>query len=232
MQAASAGAQESSVFVDSAEIPHGGELHLIRHGGDFEILYEEEQLMSSWESGSEVALATFTCQRLGPAGGRVLIGGLGMGFTLNAARAALPANATIVVAELVPKIVEWARGPLAHLFEGSLDDPRVTVAMGDVHDVIVGSPDGFDAIMLDVDNGPEGLIDLANERLYCNWGLRAARTALKPGGVLAVWSAFRDDAFAARFAKAGFQVDEEYVEDEGNPARSGYTIWLGTRLES
>jgi spermidine synthase len=232
MQAASPRAQESSVFVDSAEIPHGGELHLIRHGSDFEILYEEEQLMSSWESGSEVALATFTCRRLGPGGGRVLIGGLGMGFTLNAARTALPATATIVVAELVPKIVEWARGPLAHLFEGSLEDPRVTVAMGDVHDVIVGSPDGFDAIMLDVDNGPEGLIDIANERLYCNWGLRAARTALKPGGVLAVWSAFRDDAFAARFAKAGFQVDEEYVEDEGNPARSGYTIWLGTRLES
>jgi len=103
--------------------------------------------------------------------------------------------------------------------------------MGDVHDVIVGSPDGFDAIMLDVDNGPEGLIDIANERLYCNWGLRAARTALKPGGVLAVWSAFRDDDFAERFAKAGFKVDEEYVEDEGNPARSGYTIWLGTRLE-
>jgi spermidine synthase len=219
----------SAELVDSADIPRGGQLHLIRHGEDFEILYGEEQLMGSWESGSEIALAVLACRRLGARGGRVLIGGLGMGFTLKAALANLPAGSSVVVAELVPKVVTWAAGPLAHLFGGALDDPRVTLEMRDVHDVIVGSPAGFDAILLDVDNGPDGLIDLANERLYCNWGLRAAYAALRPGGVLAVWSAYRDDAFVERLGKAGFTVDEEYIEDEGDPTRSGYTIWLATR---
>ncbi|MDO6416767.1 spermidine synthase [Sphingomonas sp. BIUV-7] len=217
----------SAELVDSADIPRGGQLHLIRHGDDFEILYGEDQLMGSWDSGSEVALAALACQRLGARGGRVLIGGLGMGFTLGAALKALPPSATIVVAELVPKVVDWASGPLAHIFGGSLDDPRVTIAMRDVHDVIVGSPEGFDAILLDVDNGPDGLIDIANERLYCNWGLRAAYAALRPGGVLAVWSAYPDGAFVERLGKAGFEVEE--VEIDGDGGRTGYTIWLAAR---
>jgi len=223
------GRHDSAEFVDSADIPRGGQLHLIRHGTDYEILFDEEQLMGSWESGSEVALAVLGCEKLGPKGGRVLIGGLGMGFTLNAALKALPAESGVVVAELVPKVVDWAKGPLAHLFGGALDDPRVTIDMRDVHDVIVGSPEGFDAILLDVDNGPDGLIDVANERLYCNWGLRTAHAALRPGGVLAVWSAYRDGAFVERLEKAGFTVDEVEVPDEGNPARSPYTIWLASK---
>ncbi len=187
--------------------------------------------MGSWASGSEEALATLVCDRLGDRAARILIGGLGMGFTLAAALDALPPSATIVVAELVPKVVAWAGGHLAHIFGDSLSDPRVSIAVRDVHDVIVEQPGGFDAILLDVDNGPDGLINLANERLYCNWGLRAARAALRPGGMLAVWSAYPDDAFAARLARAEFAVEEIMVDAIDDASRPFYTIWLATRTD-
>jgi len=181
-------AEPGGVLVDTADVPGGGQLHLLRHGSHFEIMFGNEQLMGSWSYRSEQALATLA---LGGLGGQpqVLIGGLGMGFTLAAARASLPAGARIIVAELVPQIVTWAAGHLRHLFGGSLDDPRVSVEVRDVHDLIVEQPAGFDAILLDVDNGPDGLISLANERLYSNWGLRVVRSALRPSGVLAIWSA-------------------------------------------
>lgn len=187
--------------------------------------------MGSWASGSEEALATLVCERMGARAGRILIGGLGMGFTLGAALAALPPSAAIVVAELVPKVVTWAGGPLAHIFGDSLGDPRVSIVLRDVHDVIVEQPGGFDAILLDVDNGPDGLINLANERLYCNWGLRAAHAALRPGGMLAVWSAYPDDAFAARLERAYFAVEEIMIDGDGGTSQPGYTIWLATRAE-
>lgn len=183
--------------------------------------------MGSWVSGSEEALATLVCERLGPRAERLLIGGLGMGFTLGAALTALPASATIVVAELVPKVVTWAGGPLAHIFCDSLSDPRVSIEVRDVHDVIVEQRVCFDAILLDVDNGPDGLINLANERLYCNWGLRAAHAALRPGGMLAIWSAYPDDAFFQRLQSASFGVEEIRMDADGGH----HTIWLATRLE-
>jgi len=217
------------VLVASGDIPGGGRLHLVRHGEDFEILLGEEQLMGSWASRSEEALATLVFERLGGRARSVLIGGLGMGFTLAAARAALPDGATIVLAELVPSILAWARGPLAHIFRGSLDDPRVSIEMRDVHDVIDGKPGRFDAILLDVDNGPEGLVSIANERLYCNWGLRAAYAALRDGGILAVWSAWPDDDFPARLRAAGFAVDEVSVDPDGTGRDPPHTIWLATR---
>jgi spermidine synthase len=185
--------------------------------------------MGSQLSGSEEALATLACQRLGEGEKRVLIGGLGMGFTLGAALSALPASAEIVVAELVPEVVTWAKGPLAHLFGDYLADPRVSLRMGDVHDMIVGSPEGFDGILLDVDNGPDGLIHLANERLYCNWGLRAAYTALRPAGVLAVWSAYTDDAFVDRLQNAGFAVEQMRVRATGGRTGARHTIWLASK---
>lgn len=187
--------------------------------------------MGSEAVASEQALARLTIQRMGKRRDRVLIGGLGMGFTLRAAMAELPSNTAIVVAELVPKVVTWARGPLAHLFGDTLRDARVTIELGDVHDVIVASPATFDAIMLDVDNGPDGFIDVANDRLYCNWGLRASYAALRPGGVLAVWSAYEDAAFSDRLSNAGFVVEEVKVDDPAGRERSPYTIWLAIRAD-
>ena len=187
--------------------------------------------MGSWLSRSEEALATLVCQRLDTRAGRVLIGGLGMGFTLRAALDVLPQTAKIVVAELVPKIITWANGPLAHIFGDCLDDPRVSIELGDVHDIIMEQCGGFDAILLDVDNGPDGLINVANERLYCNWGLRAAHASLRPGGTLAIWSAYPDDLFLARLSSASFDVEEATIDTGEGDHRSNHTIWLARKLD-
>lgn len=218
-------------LIDTAQIPNGGQLRLLRRGTDYSIQFGDDELMGSQAAKSEEALAWLAVRRMGARRDRILIGGLGMGFTLSAALEALPANASIVVAELVPKVVTWARGQLAHLFGNTLEDPRVSIAIGDVHDVIVASPGSFDAILLDVDNGPDGFIRAENDRLYCNWGLRAAYTALRPGGVLAVWSAYEDEAFVSRLGAAGFLVDMVKVSDKAGRERAPYTIWLACRSE-
>lgn len=216
-------------LIDTAPIANGGQLRLLRFGDEFSIQLGEDELMGSEAVASEQALAYLTIERMGKRRDHVLIGGLGMGFTLRAALASLSKHTQVTVAEVVPKVVTWAQGPLAHLFAGTLEDPRVTIELQDVHDVIVGSANHFDAIMLDVDNGPDGFIDVANDRLYCAWGLRASYVALKPGGVLAVWSAYDDASFFERLGDAGFLVDEIKVEDPGGRARLPYTIWLAQR---
>jgi spermidine synthase len=215
-----------ATLVDTAPLPDGGTLRLMRRGEHFAIMYGREQLMSSWDSGSEESLARLVCERLAASHPRLLIGGLGMGFTLSAALDAAPTEATILLAELVPEVLAWARGPLAHIFGGSLDDARVTLEIGDVHDVIVRHADEFDAILLDVDNGPDGLLDLANDRLYCNWGLRAAYEALRPGGILGIWSAYRDDDFFDRLEDAGFDVEEIVIDAGIYPKAQCHLIWL------
>jgi spermidine synthase len=227
----SRGRPRAGLLVDTAEIPGGGELRLLRHGPHYEIMFENEQLMGSWSYRSEQALATLALGGLGEAP-RVLIGGLGMGFTLAAARATLPSDASIIVAELVPTIVAWAGGHLRHMFGSSLVDPRVSVEVRDVHDLIVEQPAGFDAILLDVDNGPDGLISLANERLYSDWGLRAASAALRPGGVLAIWSAYPDNSFSYRVRAAGFEVEEFSIDTDGGDGNPDHTIWLITAGQS
>jgi spermidine synthase len=219
-------------LIDTADLPDGGRLRLLRRGDDFSIRFGPEELMGNQVRHSEEALAALGCRHLAQRGGRVLIGGLGMGFTLGAALDALPQDATIIVAELVPKIVTWANGPLAHIFGAKLADPRVSIKMADVHDVIVRDTERFDAILLDVDNGPDGLIHLANERLYCNWGLRAAYAALRPGGVLAIWSAYRDEAFVERLAAAGFDVDEISIEAYPDDENGMHIIWLAAKKEA
>lgn len=224
----SGGAEEwTGLLVDTAEIPGGGELRLLRHGAHYEIMFGNEQLMGSWSYRSEQALATLALNGLGERS-RVLIGGLGMGFTLAAARAALPMGASIVVAELVPKIVAWAGSHLRHLFGRSLEDPRVTVEVRDVHDLIVEQAGVFDAILLDIDNGPDGLISLANERLYSAWGLCAARAALRPGGVLAIWSAYPDRSFSHQLRASGFDVEEFRIDTDRDEDNPDHTIWLAT----
>lgn len=215
--------------MDTAAIPDGGLLRLLRCGDEFSIHFGEDELMGSEAFESERALARLAIARLGERRERILIGGLGMGFTLGAALEALPQSAAVVVTELVPKVVTWARGPLAHLFAGSLDDPRVSIDIRDVHDAIANATGEFDAILLDVDNGPDGFIRPANDRLYCGWGLRAAFSALRPLGVLAIWSAYTDDAFFRRLTEAGFLAEEVKVTDRTGRERAPYTIWLATR---
>ena len=214
-------------LLGTAQVPGGEELRLFRHDRDFMIVLGGNELMSSRMSGSEVALAVQTCQRLGNrAGLRLLIGGYGMGFTLRAALAELPADAVVTVAELVPEIIAWARGPMADLAAGCLDDPRVQLAMGDVADAIAAPGAAYDAILLDVANGPDGLVRAGNNRIYSDRGLRAAKAALRPGGVLAIWSAARDDAFARRLRETGFAVNEVTVRARSNGKGPKHVIWF------
>ena len=215
--------------LDTAPIPDGGELKLMRRGTEYSIMSGSIELMNSRLSGSEEALATLTCEPLAAMSQpKILIGGLGMGFTLRAALGVLPPQAEVVVAELVPAVVAWARGPLAELFAGSLDDSRVRVREGDVAEAIAEAKGDYDAILLDVDNGPGGLNREANDGLYAGAGLSAARRALRSGGVLAVWSATPDDRFAARLGKSGFAVEEKRVRATRGGKGARHVIWLAT----
>ncbi len=217
-------------LLGTAEVPGGPPLRLFRRGDDFMIVLDRNELMSSRMSGSEIALGTMTCARLtGHPAPRVLIGGYGMGFTLRAVLASLGADARIVVAELVPGILDWARGPMAALTGNCLDDPRVEIVIGDVGGAIAGGSGRYDAILLDVDNGPDGLTREANDGLYTARGLAAARMALRPGGVLAVWSAGADAAFTRRLGQAGFAVDEIRVRARDNGKGPTHVIWFATR---
>jgi spermidine synthase len=159
----------------------------------------------------------------------MLIGGLGMGFTLRAALAELPADARVTVGELVPAVVGWARGPMAEVFGGCLDDPRVTIREGDVGRLIQSAASAYDAILLDVDNGPEGLTRKANDNLYAVAGLRAARRALRPNGVLSVWSSAPDAGFTRRLRDAGFVVEELKVRASTRGGGARHVIWMATK---
>ncbi len=213
--------------IASARVPEdAGELRLMKRGAEFSIMLGATELMNSRRTGSERALGTIGCRRLREAAhSAVLVGGLGMGFTLRAALAELAAGSKVTVVELVPAVVEWARGPMAELFGDCLGDPRVVVHEGDVGEIIRRSRSAFDAILLDVDNGPDGLTQAANDRLYDLEGLGRAWRALRPNGVLAVWSSARDEAFSRRLKQAGFGVDIV-------PVRAGGVrdvIWVAAR---
>jgi spermidine synthase len=217
-------------LIGTAAVPGGGELRLFRRGEDFMIVLDRNELMNSRMSGSEAALATLTCDRLaGRKALRMLIGGYGMGFTLRSALAALGADAAVSVAELVPEIIAWARGPMREMTGGCLEDPRVRLVEGDVAAAIANAAGAYDAILLDVDNGPDGLTRAANDRLYSPAGLAAARAALRPGGVLAIWSAAPDKAFARRLSQSGFAVEEVALRARPNGKGPRHVIWFGTR---
>jgi len=219
------------ILIDRAEIPGGdGELRLIKRGEEYSITLGSNELMNSRLSGSEEALANLACARIaGRKGPALLIGGLGMGFTLRAALAELGPEAKLVVAELVPAVVEWARGPLAHLFGESLTDPRVGIVEADVGDLIGNASGDYDAILLDVDNGPDGLTHEGNDRLYNKGGLRRALAALRPGGVLAIWSAAADWAFSHRLGKAGFEVEEVRVRAASGGRGAHHIVWIASK---
>lgn len=215
--------------VDIAHIPGGGQLHLLKCGKEFSIQFGDDELMGSQDHVSEKALATLTSRRLARQDGHVLVGGLGMGFTLDAVLAAWTADAFVTVSELVPQIVTWATGPLAHLFGKNLSDPRVSLRLADVYDVIIEQPDRFDAILLDVDNGPDGFITAANDRLYSHDGLAAAYAALRPGGILSIWSSYPDDIFAGRLEETGFDVDEVVLPAYVGSTQRWHNIWFAAK---
>ncbi|MDF1776262.1 MAG: hypothetical protein P1V13_09540 [Rhizobiaceae bacterium] len=220
------------IHLDSAEMPGGGELRLKQRGSEFSIMLGSIELMNSRLNGSEEALATMSCERIaGLKRPHILIGGLGMGFTLRASLAALGNDARISVAELVPSVVAWARGPMAGIFGACLDDPRVTLMEEDVGRSIGARKAAYDAILLDVDNGPEGLTRKANDDIYSIEGLRAAGWALRPGGILAVWSSGPNSQFTRRLGKAGFVVEEVSVcaNKKGRGAR--HVIWFATKRQ-
>ncbi|MBP2547116.1 spermidine synthase [Neorhizobium galegae] len=219
------------IQIDEADIPgDGGTLRLKQRGSEFSIMLGANELMNSRLSGSEEALAVLSQEKIaGRKKPHMLIGGLGMGFTLRAALAVLPPDAKITVAELVPAVVAWARGPMAEVFKGCLDDPRVTIHEGDVGGLIAASPATFDAILLDVDNGPDGLTRPSNDRLYDHEGLRATRAALCPGGVLSVWSSGPDAAFTRRLKDSGFLAEAKTVRASTKRSGARHVIWLAVK---
>jgi len=218
-------------FLESAAVPGGGgELGLYRRGGEFSIRVASRELMNSRLHASEEALAELACARVAARPRpQVLIGGLGMGYTLAAALCRLGPEAAVVVAELVPAVVVWNRGPLAPLAGHPLQDDRVSVREVDVAQILLAEPQAYDAILLDVDNGPEGLARKDNDWLYARPGLTAAFAALRPAGVLAVWSAGPHRVFAQRLRRAGFVVDEICVPARGSRGGRRHTIWLAGR---
>jgi spermidine synthase len=219
------------VHLGTAIVPGGGgELRLMQRGTEFVIMAGRIPLMNSRMSGSEEALATLSWERIaGRQAPTMLVGGLGMGFTLRKALALATPDARITVAEIVPEVIAWARGPLTPLFAGSLDDPRVRIETSDVATLIASGNAAWDAILLDVDNGPDGLSRPGNDRLYSAAGLAAARAALRPNGVLAVWASEPDARFTKRLRSAGFRVEEKTVRERSNGKGARHTIWLAAR---
>jgi spermidine synthase len=213
--------------------PDGTVLRLTRRDHEYIILANGKSLMSSRMHGSEEALATFACRRVGtleePC---VLIGGLGMGFTLRATLDLLPPDAMVVVAEMVPAVVEWNRGPLGPLAGHPLKDKRVRIEIGDVAVTLRSAQDKFDAVLLDVDNGPTAFTASDNAWLYDDRGIVAARAALKRGGVLAVWSARDDHKFEKRLRYGKFAVQVERVRGRLKKGGPHHTIFLGHKTPS
>lgn len=216
-------------LLDTTLVPGDGtQLKLYRRGEEFSIKAGHSELMNSRVHGSEDSLAELACQRLREhAQPRILIGGLGMGFTLASALRHLNANAEVVIAELVPAVIQWNHDLLGHLAANPLHDPRVSIYQGDVGQLIRSSHAQFDAILLDVDNGPEGLTRKENNALYSPAGLKAAVKALRPGGIFGVWSISPDAAFSKRLQHAGYKVDEVRVRAHGNKRGGRHMIWFG-----
>lgn len=217
------------VRLGAVQTEDGVELKLMQRGTEFSIMLGTNELMNSRLSGSEEALATLAAAELaGRPQVKMLIGGLGMGFTLRAALKKLAEDARVTVAELMPVVVEWAKGPMAEVFGGCLEDPRVTLRVEDVGVILRAAANSWDAILLDVDNGPEGLTRQGNDALYTTAGLDTAFRALRPGGVFTVWSSAPDPAFTRRLKKVGFRVAEVPTR-AGKKRGARHMIWVATK---
>lgn len=214
-----------------ARTPDGGDLTLTEHVSEFAILLNGQSLMSSRMHHSEDALAIIGCRLAkSVAAPRVLVGGLGMGFTLRAALDALPATAEVVVSELVHDVVEWNRGPIGAVANHPLADPRVTVDERDVAETLKLNRGGFDAVLLDVDNSPAAFTVSSNSAIYGDRGLVVARRALRPAGVLAIWSAKDDVRFEGRLKSVGFKVERERVASRAKRGGFKHTIIVAHKI--
>src|SRR6478735_2305687 len=222
---------EPWLLIDSSPVPHQDELmELVSRGKVLVLRVGGRELMCNKVHGSEDALADLACDRIGTRPeARILIGGLGMGFTLAAALRRVGPEARVVVAELVSAVVKWNRGVLGEAAGFPLNDPRASVHEGDVAEVIRVAHGAWDAILLDVDNGPTALTKSTNDWLYGASGLQAAFLALRPGGILGVWSAAPDSGFTRRMDRAGFDVVPEEVRSRGARGGRRHVVWIGTR---
>lgn len=219
-------------IVETARVPSGGgKLTLYQRGDEFSIWIEGTELMNSHAHESEDELARVVLEDPAlNARPHVLIGGLGMGYTLAAALRCLPEGGRVTIAELIPEVIAWNRGPLGHLAGHPLDDKRVLIERKDVARRLQADSEEYDAILLDVDNGPEGLTRGGNDWFYTEEGLESAYTALKPGGILAVWSSFQDPAFYMRLKKISYRgVRQVRVRIEPNDYGNEQYIWIGRR---
>ena len=215
-------------LLGEARTPDGNVMTLTKRGSEYMIMADGKDLMSSRMKGSEEALATIGCERAKAVeGARVLVGGLGMGFTLRATLDALPADASVVVAELMPAVIAWNRGVLGALAGHPLADRRTEVAPGDIAKLLRASEAAFDAILLDVDNGPAAFTQEANSGLYDNAGLAMIRRALRPRGVLAVWSAWDDRKFEHRLKHHGYALETHHVRARLKQGGPRHTIFVG-----
>lgn len=221
------GAVKKWTTVGKTTTPEGKTVSLDEHDGSYTIRVDGSALMSTRQHGSEDKIAELACAHLkGKRGARVLIGGLGFGFTLKTALSAVGRDATVVVAEILAEVIAWNRNPTFQLAVDAIADPRVIILQEDVLEVIRRERSGFDSIILDVDNGPASVTSDGNERLYNLAGLQLARIALRPGGCLAFWSAAPDPAFERLMIRAGFVVDVQGCRAHGNSGRR-HTLYLG-----
>ncbi|MFT4853423.1 MAG: spermidine synthase [Candidatus Azotimanducaceae bacterium] len=221
-----------ATLIGTANIPNnGGELRLTQRENDFSIRLKGVggELMNSRVHSSELALAELGCAHIQEMqNAKVVVGGMGMGFTLAAALKAVSIDSSVVVAELVPEVIEWNRGPLGECAGRPLDDDRVLIHLGDVAELFTTKQASYDAVLLDVDNGPESFTQADNSRLYSAESLQAIRLALKPGGMLAIWSAWHDPKFTLQLKKASFKVQTKTVRaHKGKGSR--HTIYLARR---
>lgn len=216
-----------TVRIAATATPDGGEIVLYKHDGDFIIEVNGHDLMLSRQHESELELARLGCAHLaGRPEARILIGGLGMGYTLRQALDTLGPDANVLVAELLPAIVDWNRDHLGVLNGQPLEDPRVAVASADIVELIGRSPNTFDAILLDVDNGPSAIVDTGNRRLYGRRGIGACRAALRDRGVLAIWSAKPSKAFEHTLMACGLQVRRFRVHAYANSKSQWRYVWV------